>query len=84
MQCLRPTDIITNSEIKDALNDFINPQKIMCRTEKEPMPSLESSHMTLANDFKHMDKDFSIVFLGTGASLPSKYRNVSCTLVNIR
>ena len=28
--------------------------------------------------------DPEIVFLGTGASLPSKYRNVSCTLVRIR
>ena len=83
LQCLRPKDIITNSEIKDALNDFINPQRIMCRTDKEPILTLESSNKTLTNNFEQMDQAFSIVFLGTGASLPSKYRNVSCTLVNI-
>ena len=29
-------------------------------------------------------KDYEVVFLGTGASLPSKYRNVSSTLINMR
>ena len=29
-------------------------------------------------------KNYEIVFLGTGASLPSKYRNVSSTLINMR
>lgn len=32
--------------------------------------------------FNH--KNYEIVFLGTGASLPSKYRNVSSTLINMR
>ncbi len=84
LQCLRPTDVITNSEIKDTLKDFINPQKFTCRRDEEHVLNLESSNRTLASDFKDLGKDFSIVFLGTGASLPSKYRNVSCTLVNIR
>ena len=29
-------------------------------------------------------KDYEVVFLGTGASIPSKYRNVSSTLINMR
>ena len=29
-------------------------------------------------------KNYEVVFLGTGASLPSKYRNVSATLINMR
>jgi hypothetical protein len=76
---LKPTDAVTDSEIKDGLNDFINPRRL-----DKHVPSLENSNSTLADDFEDMDQDFSIVFLGTGASLPSKYRNVSCTLVNIR
>ncbi|XP_078348561.1 zinc phosphodiesterase ELAC protein 2-like [Oculina patagonica] len=28
-------------------------------------------------------KDYEVVFLGTGASIPSKYRNVSSTLINM-
>lgn len=30
------------------------------------------------------DDDFQVVFVGTGASLPSKYRNVSSTLLHTR
>ena len=84
LQCLRPTETFTDSEIKDALKDFINPEEFLCRTDGKHKLCLESSSNTFASDFKDMDKEFSIVFLGTGASLPSKYRNVSCTLVNIR
>ena len=29
-------------------------------------------------------KDFGVVFIGTGAAIPSKYRNVSSTLINMR
>ena len=29
-------------------------------------------------------KDYEVVFLGTGAAIPSKYRNVSSTLINMR
>ena len=29
-------------------------------------------------------ENYEVVFLGTGASIPSKYRNVSSTLINMR
>lgn len=32
---------------------------------------------------KKTEKFPNFVFLGTGASLPSKYRNVTCTLIRI-
>ena len=56
----------------------------MCSTSSGPEQNLECARNILGYDLKDMDKEFSVVFLGTGASLPSKYRNVSCTLVNIR
>ena len=31
-----------------------------------------------------IQKDYEVVFLGTGASIPSKYRNASSTLINMR
>lgn len=33
---------------------------------------------------KKGNNDFQVVFIGTGASLPSKYRNVSATLLRVR
>ena len=84
LRSLRPTKTITDSEIRDALKDFINPKKFVCSAGRGLEQSSDSSENCLSCDLKNMDKDFSVVFLGTGASLPSKYRNVSCTLVNIR
>lgn len=83
MRLLRPTDSITESKIKDALKDFIDPKKFTCQISDGEY-ELKNSKSALANDLRNLDKNFSIVFLGTGASLPSKYRNVSCTLVYIR
>ena len=43
---------------------------------------LGEKHCVVRNRSKFTD--FEVVFIGTGAALPSKYRNVSATLVNIR
>lgn len=37
-----------------------------------------------ARQFSFNRQNYEVVFLGTGAALPSKYRNVSSTLVNMR
>ena len=68
----------------DSLKNFINPQNDIGVPDGKEKRTLDRSSSSLCDSFKHLDKAFGVVFLGTGASLPSKYRNVSCTLVNIR
>lgn len=62
----------------------MNPEKKICRKDELSKRNPETLNPSLRDEFQDMDKEMSVVFLGTGASLPSKYRNVSCTLVNIR
>ena len=81
--CLKRNES-TVSEIKDCLKNFTKAEKFVCRKEETSGRDIDGSNNDLATGLKNLDKDFSVVFLGTGASLPSKYRNVSCTLVNIR
>ena len=60
-------------------------------TEKNRTSSCQTTNETLSTvthqthlELSCSDLDFEVVFIGTGASLPSKYRNVSSTLVSIR
>ena len=46
--------------------------------------SLAGSVERKAQQFFSNHENYEVVFLGTGASIPSKYRNVSSTLINIR
>lgn len=62
-------------EILDAVGArFLNSEERGC--------TLQDIIKRKSRQVKH--KDYEVVFLGTGASMPSKYRNVSSTLINMR
>ena len=66
-----------------SIEDFINPDMFL--TCKDGLlPRTGTMDDVLKGTGINLDEDFEIVFLGTGACLPSKYRNVSSTLVKIR
>ena len=70
------------AKIKDSLKDFVDPKRFS--PESSDVVSNVQSLDAVLDHQSNEDENFEIVFLGTGASLPSKYRNVSSTLVNIR
>ena len=79
------TDLIRSPK-RDLLSQFQNPVKetldaVEVTSEEtgisqEELIPVKSQQVTR--------KDYEVVFLGTGASIPSKYRNVSSTLINMR
>lgn len=92
----RPTvpDAETNSD-SERLSKNKNMLEIVKRSQQElctnKLTNLETEQQFFGplekqNDYKfsQKSKDFQVVFIGTGASLPSKYRNVSATLLHIR
>ena len=81
-QAITTTGRIPLKDIKKSLKNFVDPK--MFSVGKYNSVFDEEMDAELVRVFNCMDKNFEIVFLGTGACLPSKYRNVSSTLVNVR
>lgn len=80
---------LIRSPRRDPFSKFRNPIKEMLDAVGVPFLDSEEDGSTLQDfikfkkrEVKH--KDYEVVFLGTGASIPSKYRNVSSTLINTR
>lgn len=70
-------------------SEIQNPVRDVLDAVREPLPRVTSEEtgqiihgQVKSHPVSH--KDYEVVFLGTGASLPSKYRNVSSTLINMR
>ncbi|KAJ7372606.1 Zinc phosphodiesterase ELAC protein 2 [Desmophyllum pertusum] len=85
-------DLIRNPP-RDPFSKFRNPFRDIADAVGLPSLHSEERGCTLqeiiqikAQHFtqnKHKDAHYEVVFLGTGASIPSKYRNVSSTLINM-
>ena len=82
MKCLKSSEEFTLLQMRNALNQFINPEKFVEIAKEKVKTANEKRHTSMESN--EVDKELSVVFLGTGASLPSKFRNVSCMLVHLR
>ena len=71
------TDLGTTKTIKNCVRDAIE-------AVGTKVKSLAGSVERKAQQFFSNHENYEVVFLGTGASIPSKYRNVSSTLINMR
>ena len=71
------TDLGTTKTIKNCVRDALE-------AVGTKMKSLAGSVERKAQQFFSNHENYEVVFLGTGASIPSKYRNVSSTLINMR
>lgn len=71
------TDLGTTKTIKNCVRDAIE-------AVGTKVKSLAGSVERKAQQFFSNHENYEAVFLGTGASIPSKYRNVSSTLINMR
>lgn len=82
------TDSIKSPK-RSLLNEFKNSVTETLHTVGAPfLPSKETGcslkEMIQVKSQQVTHKDYEVVFLGTGAAIPSKYRNVSSTLINMR
>lgn len=82
------TDLIRSPQ-RNFFSKVFNPFREMLDAVGVPSLTSEESGVTLKQliqmkRHKVTHKDYEVVFLGTGASIPSKYRNVSSTLINMR
>lgn len=71
------TDLGTTKTIKNCVRDTLE-------AVGTKLKSLAGSVERKAQQFFSNHENYEVVFLGTGASIPSKYRNVSSTLINMR
>ena len=71
------TDLGTTKTIKNCVRDTLE-------AVGTKVKSLAGSVERKAQQFFSNHENYEVVFLGTGASIPSKYRNVSSTLINMR
>ena len=71
------TDLRTTKTIKNCVRDALE-------AVGTKVKSLAGSVERKAQQFFSNHENYEVVFLGTGASIPSKYRNVSSTLINMR
>ena len=70
------TDLGTTKTMKNCVRDALE-------AVGTKVKSLAGSVERKAQQFSNHE-NYEVVFLGTGASIPSKYRNVSSTLINMR
>ena len=71
------TDLGTTKTIKNCVRDALE-------AVGTKVKSLAGSVERKVQQFFPNHENYEVVFLGTGASIPSKYRNVSSTLINMR
>lgn len=75
---------------RDPFSKFQNPTREILDAVGVQFPGSEDDGTCTMQELTEMKsrevihKDYEVVFLGTGASIPSKYRNVSSTLINMR
>lgn len=81
-----PTNRLAESRYKNVLRDTLDAVGVpLSGTERSGFTLSEMIQMKVKKSAWEMQhKDYEVVFLGTGASIPSKYRNVSSTLINMR
>ena len=81
-----PTNRLAESRYRNVLRDTLNAVGVpLSGTERSGFTLSEMIQMKVKKSAWEMQhKDYEVVFLGTGASIPSKYRNVSSTLINMR
>jgi len=82
------TDFIRSPK-RNLFSKFQNPVKDILDAVGVPFLNSEDTGISLKELIRVKSrqvtrKDYEVVFLGTGASIPSKYRNVSSTLINMR
>ena len=81
------TDLIRSPQ-RNLLGKFQNPVREIFHEAGAEAGAEETSFtvkdIMQVKSHQAMHKDYEVVFLGTGASIPSKYRNVSATLINMR
>jgi len=81
------TDLIRSPK-RNLFSKFQNPVKEILDAVGVPILTSEETGYSLKEIIRVKsrqvtNKDYEVVFLGTGASIPSKYRNVSSTLINM-
>ena len=81
-----PTNRLAESRYRNVLRDTLDTVGVpLSGTERSGFTLSEMIQMKVKKSAWEMQhKDYEVVFLGTGASIPSKYRNVSSTLINMR
>ena len=81
-----PTNRNTKINFGNALIDSLEAVGVhLLGTERRGSSLSETIQMKVKERaWEREHKEYEVVFLGTGSAIPSKYRNVSSTLINMR